>query len=140
VLSQVDQIKHLCPDLIWSMRSMLRTHYYRSLQDFPETEAGHTTDVDEVDMVLLAQPLMMLRNIQKMESRLAGDVDEQGWDFYPAPFKYKSNLESIVMSKEPATENDIQQVHEHSHRMLGKMPAECCTDRELPKEYWCPDT
>lgn len=113
---------------------MLRTHYYQSLQDFPETEAGHTIDVDEVDMVLLAQPLMMLRNIHKREIRLGGDVDEQGWSFYPDFFKYKPDLKSVVMSKEPATESDIQQVHELSHRMLGKVPTRCCADREWPKD------
>ncbi|MCJ1245962.1 hypothetical protein MMC30_003166 [Trapelia coarctata] len=143
MLSQVDQIEHLRFDLNWSMRKPV---YSKFFQDYPETEARYTMDLAEADMVLLAQPFPMLRNVQKMEIRLGGEVDEQGWSFHPDLQMHKSNLESVVMSKEPSTENEIQQVQEFSYRMLEKLPPPGgCYDKQmasgrLPDTWECPWT
>lgn len=97
-------------------------------------------DLAEADMVLLAQPFMMLRNVHKMELRLGGITDEQGWSLHPDLDSYKTSLESVVMSKEPATETDIHQVQELSHRVLEKMPP---PDRSFDKQWglgYPPDT
>lgn len=136
ILSQVDEITHLCLDLNWSMRPPSDSRF---LRDLPDIEARHTTRMDEVDMVLLAQPFRMLRNAQKMEIRLGGIDKEQGWSLYPDLHRYKSYLEPLVMSSEPATNFDTRQVYEMSHRMLKEMPPPCWYDSHVPVR-WFPDT